>query len=188
MPTSSSRLVIRANPGLRVALVLYLLFMLMWGWLAAPFAEQSSLRCALVATLTGVLAAPALLLGTTAIVVGRDGYLTLVNLWVAVTIPWEDVSHLSAEDGFQVVLRSGRKESSSAIATSLIGTIARYPSARRAIRTIEEFLGQDLSTPRAWQSGDVDTQRTFRSVAVAWAGAYALFVGCVAYLIARFIA
>jgi hypothetical protein len=158
------------------------MFILMVSWLVLPSPDKRT-ENALFAALFGVFTFPSLLVATTAIIVRRDAGIILVNMWTIVTIPLSEVASLSAENGFEVVLKSGRRESSSAIANSLIGTIAKYPSARRAIRRVEQFLGRDLSTPQNWQPGGADVTRRLRLRAMSGCLAYALFVGVVAYFL-----
>lgn len=181
------KLTIRATAGLRALMVAVILSTLMVSWVVAPSSNQP-VESALIATLFGALAMPSLLLTTTAIVVRRNAEITLVNMWTVVTIPLADVASLSARNGFEVVLRSGRREASSAISSSLIGMVAGYPSAKRAIREIEQFLERELSTPQDWQPSHAETTGRLRGKAIAWALAYALFVGTFAYGIAVFVA
>lgn len=180
------KLTIRATVGLRALMVAVVLFSLMVSWVVLPSPDQRT-EGALLATLFGAFAMPSLLLATTAIVVERDIGITLINMWTTVAIPLGDVASLSARNGFQVVLRSGRRETSSAISSSLIGTLSGYPSAKRAIRKIEQFLDRDLSTPQEWQSSHVEVARKPRLKAIGWSCAYALFVGVMAYVIAGFV-
>lgn len=108
---------------------------------------------------------------------------SLVNVWTTASVPLTEVACLSAEDGFEVVLNSGRREASAAISTSLIGAVAGYPSARRAIGTIERWLRRDLSTNPGWQPSAGTVSRTLRWKAIGWCVLYALVVGVVAYFL-----
>jgi hypothetical protein len=177
------KLTIRATAGLRALMAAVILFTLIVSWVVLPSSNQR-VESALIATLFGALAMPSLLLTTTAIVVRRDIEITLVNMWTVVTIPLSDVASLSARNGFEVVLRSGRRETSSAISSSLIGMVAGYPSAKRAIREIEQFLDRELSTPQDWQPSHAGTTGGLRAKAIALTLTYALFVGISAYVIA----
>lgn len=177
------KLTIRASMGLRALMTAVILFTLMASWMVLPSPNQR-IESALVATLFGAFSIPALLLATTAIVVVRDIEITLVNMWTTVTIPLGEVASLSAMNGFEVILRSGRRETSSAISHSLIGAISGYPSAKRAIRKIEHFLERDLSTHQSWEPSRERETRRLRSSAIGWTSAYALLVGLVAYVIA----
>lgn len=179
-------LTIRATIGLRGLMVVAILFALMASWVILPSPTQRT-ESALMAALFGVFAIPSLLLATAKIVVERDVKIVLVNMWTTVAIPLSEVASLSSSNGFEVVLRSGRRETASAIASSLIGTIARYPSAKRAIRDVEHFLGQSLSTPQEWQPSQAEVTRRIRFRAMEWGLAYSLVVGAVAYVIAGFV-
>jgi hypothetical protein len=174
---------VRATAGLRALMAASTLFSLMVSWVVLPSLDQR-VEGALLATLFGFFAMPALLLATTAIVVERDAGITLVNMWTTVTIPLADVAFLSTQKGFEVVLRSGRREPSSAISGSLIGTMSGYPSAKRAVHKIERLLDRDLSTPQDWQPKRGEVTRRLRLRAIGWTSAYACFVGCIAYVIA----
>jgi hypothetical protein len=174
---------IRATIGLRALVVAAVLLLLMVSWMVVPTLGQR-IESALVAALFGVCAIPSLLLATTKIVVDGDVRIALVNMWTIVTIPLSEVASLSSSNGFEVVLRSGRRETASAIASSLIGTVARYPSAKRAIRDIEHFLNRSLSTLQEWQPSQTEVTRRIRFKAIGWGLLYSLFVGAVAYVIA----
>lgn len=166
---------VRANPGLRVVMGAIIAFQLLINTAIVP-AFPTALEAMLYGCMFGTLAIPAWLVATSKIRATTDS-ISLTNMWTVKEIPLQTVRWIAVDNGFEVVLNSGRREGSTAVAQSLIGAIGKYPSARRARRHIEEGLGRNFEDPSEWQKDTADVQTNPRLGAFLWGILYALAAG-----------
>lgn len=75
----------------------------------------------------------------------------VINALSTVTIPFEDVESLQADNGLQLRLHSGRTIPTMAFQQALISTLTGNRTARRAAQTLESESGWRVSTPSGYQ-------------------------------------
>ncbi|MCO7219494.1 hypothetical protein [Klenkia sp. PcliD-1-E] len=172
---------IRANLGLRVFMGLIIAFQLLINTAILP-AFSTAPSAFLYGSMFGALAIPAWLVATSKISADRDS-VQLINMWSTKRIPMDTVRWIAVDNGFEVVLNSGKREGSTAVAQSLIGAIGKYPSARRARTRIEESLGRQFDDPSQWCPDTSTVETRPRVAAIGWGAAYALGAGLLTLLI-----
>lgn len=173
--TASERpwLTIPANAGLRAFTAAMVLVSALMTLVIAPIVDPVGRplpTAALAVVLTGIGVQP-ILLGTSKLRL-RGTHLEVVNTVFAYTAALDDIGYLDHRNGFDVVLRSGRRIGFAGSAPSLIGTISRYVSARQMIARIEEATGRTWTTLTDWAPGDHPVTRRPRTRAALWCAAH----------------
>ncbi|MEI4273181.1 hypothetical protein TEK04_15750 [Klenkia sp. LSe6-5] len=167
------RLTIPANAGLRGVAAVMLLVSVFMTLAFAPIADPDGRLLPIVAfaaVSTGIGVQP-ILLGTSKLRL-RGTHLEVVNTVFTYTATLDDIGYLDHRNGFDVVLRSGRRVGFAGSAPSLVGSISRYVSARRMIVRIEEATGRTWTTLTDWAPGDYPVTRRLRTRAALWCAAY----------------
>jgi hypothetical protein len=175
------RRIVGYNPGISsfAACGLLGVFAFCWGALASPPDDGSNLLDVLPAMC--LLVTMFCLLGTCRLVVDPAGFIDVIDPLVLRRVPVSELVQVEHDQGLRLRVVSGRRISSVAYGSSLLGFLFKYPRSVRAARRILAAIGglRDDGELPAWQQDTVTSQLRVRAYLGTLAVNAALVLGTV---------